>query len=266
MALSIRDALSGVRCFLLDMDGTFYLGDRLIDGSLDFLEAVRRTGRDAWFLTNNSSKSASAYVEKLTRMGVPEPFRHQVITSGHAAARYLLEHFPGGRGYLLGNEVLRAELTAMGLSFTEDAPDYVLVAFDTTLDYAKLCRVCDLIRAGIPYIATHPDLNCPTETGFIPDVGAFMALIEASTGRKADVILGKPHAGIVQEAAARTGYVPGEMAMVGDRLYTDVATGVRHGMKGILVLSGEATMADVAASDVQPHLIFDRLSEMIPYL
>ena len=263
---TIRERLSGIRCFLLDMDGTFYLGDKLIDGSLDFLEALRRTGRDAWFLTNNSSKSASAYVEKLTRMGVPEPFRGQVMTSGHAAAHYILAQFPGKRGYLLGNDVLRAELTQMGLVFTEEDADYVLVAFDTTLDYAKMCRVCDYIRDGKPYIATHPDFNCPTETGFIPDMGAIMAFIEASTGRKADIILGKPYGGIVQEAQTRTGYQLQEMAMVGDRLYTDVATGVNHGMTGILVLSGEATMDDVAASDVQPHMIFDRLADMIPDL
>ncbi len=263
---SIHERLSGIRCFLLDMDGTFYLGDRLIEGSLDFLEALRKTGRDAWFLTNNSSKSAAAYVEKLTCMGVPEPFRSQVMTSGHAAAHYILERFPKGRGYLLGNEVLRAELTGMGLSFTDDEPDYVLVAFDTTLDYAKMCAVCDHIRAGKPYIATHPDFNCPTETGFIPDMGAIMAFIEASTGRKADIILGKPHGGIVREAQMRTGYALSELAMVGDRLYTDVATGVNHGMTGILVLSGEATMEDVANSDVKPDMIFDRLSDMIPYL
>ena len=262
----IQSRLSGIRCFLLDMDGTFYLGNRLIDGSLDFLEALRRTGRDAWFLTNNSSKSAAAYVDKLTRMGVPEPFCTQVMTSGHAAARYLAERFPGGRGYLLGNEVLRAELTAMGLEFTEDDPDYVLIAFDTTLDYAKMCKVCDFIRAGKPYIATHPDFNCPTETGFVPDLGAMMALIEASTGRRADVILGKPNRGIVDEALRRTGFGLNEMAMVGDRLYTDVATGVNHGMTGILVLSGEATLADVAASQVKPDLVFGRLSDMIPYL
>ena len=266
MEQTIRERLSGIRCFLLDMDGTFYLGERLIDGSLDFLEALRRTGRDAWFLTNNSSKSASAYVEKLARLGVPEPFRSQVMTSGHAAAHYILEKYPQGKGYLLGNGVLRAELADMGLAFTEEDPDYVLVAFDTTLDYAKMCKVCDFIRAGKPYIATHPDFNCPTETGFIPDMGAIMAFIEASTGRKADIILGKPYGGIVQEAQIRTGYALPEMAMVGDRLYTDVATGVNHGMTGVLVLSGEATMADVAASDVQPHLIFDKLADMIPYL
>lgn len=263
---SIRQQLAGVRCFLLDMDGTLYLGNRLIEGSLEFLDALERTGRDAWFLTNNSSRSAKAYVKKLSAMGVKPRFANQVMTSGHAAAHYILEKWPESRGYLLGNELLEEELTAMGLRFTQDDPDYVLVAFDTTLDYAKMCRVCDLIRAGKPYIATHPDFNCPTETGFIPDMGAIMAFIEASTGRKADIIIGKPYGGIVREALMRTGRTLQEMAMVGDRLYTDVATGVNHGMKGILVLSGEATMADVGISEVKPDLIFDRLGDMIPYL
>ena len=261
----IRAKLAGVRCFLLDMDGTFYLGDKLIEGSLDFLAALERTGRTARFLTNNSSKSAAVYAQKLQRMGVDEKYR-DVMTSGHAAAHYCLKKYPGGKCYLLGNPMLAEELTGMGLQLTEDEPDYVLVAFDTTLDYAKMCKVCDYIREGKPYIATHPDYNCPTETGFIPDMGAIMAFIEASTERKADIILGKPYGGIVEEALDRTGFKLEEMAMVGDRLYTDVATGVNHGMIGILVLSGEATMEDVAVSDVKPDLIFGRLSDMIPYL
>lgn len=261
----IREKLSRVRCFLLDMDGTFYLGDRLIDGSLDFLAALERTGRTASFLTNNSSKSAAAYADKLARLGVGERYR-DVISSSHAAAHYCQRAFPGKKGYLLGNPVLREELLGMGLELTDRDADYVLVAFDTTLDYAKLCKVCDYIRAGKPYIATHHDLNCPTEDGFIPDAGAIMALIEASTGRKADVILGKPHEGIVREALERTGYSLGEMAIVGDRLYTDVATGVRHGMTGILVLSGETRLEDIASSDVKPDMTFGRLADMIPYL
>ena len=262
----IRSGLAPVRCFLLDMDGTFYLGDRLIDGSLDFLSALERTGRTARFLTNNSSKSASVYAEKLRRLGVPEQYR-DVISSGHAAAHYCMRHFPGQKGFLMGNPMLAEELTGMGLLLTEDADaDYVLAAFDTTLTYDRLCLVCDLIRAGKPYIATHPDFNCPTETGFVPDLGAMMALIEASTGRRPDVVLGKPNRGIVDEALARTGFTLQEMAMVGDRLYTDVATGVNHGMPGILVLSGEATMADVAASTVKPDLVFGKLADMIPYL
>ena len=261
----IKRRLAGIRCFLLDMDGTFYLGEHLIEGSLDFLARLEKTGRTARFLTNNSSKSASVYAQKLARMGVGEQYR-DVITSGHAAAHYIMRKYPQKKGWLLGNDMLRSELLDLGLSFTDDDPDYVLVAFDTTLDYAKMSRVCDLIRAGKPYIATHPDYNCPTETGFIPDMGAIMAFIKASTGRDADVILGKPYVGIVEEALNRTGFGLCETAMVGDRLYTDVATGVNHGMTGILVLSGEATMDDVAASDVKPDLIFGRLADMIPYL
>ena len=261
----IRQRLEKTKCFLLDMDGTFYLGDRLIPGSLDFLDALERTGRTARFLTNNSSKSAKVYAQKLARMGVKETYR-DVISSAHAAVHYCLQRFPGQKCWLLGNPMLTEELTDMGLPLTEEDPAYVLVAFDTSLNYGKLAKVCDYIRAGLPYIATHPDFNCPTETGFIPDMGAIMAFIEASTGRKADVILGKPYKGIVTEALQRTGFRLEEMAMVGDRLYTDVATGVRHGMTGILVLSGEAGMADVAASDVRPDLIFDCLADMIPYL
>ncbi len=261
----IRRKLSGIRCFLLDMDGTFYLGDRLIEGSLDFLDALRRTGRTARFLTNNSSRSASAYRTKLLGMGV-DPIYCDVISSAHAAAHYCLKAFPGQRCFLLGNPALTEEMREMGLNLCCEDADYVLVGFDTTLDYAKMCRVCDYIRAGKPYVATHPDFNCPTETGFIPDMGAIMAFIEASTGRKANVILGKPYRGIVDEALARTGFSLGETAMVGDRLYTDVATGVNHGMTGILVLSGEATENDVAQSDVVPDLIFGKLADMIPYL
>ena len=261
----IRGILSRVRCFLLDMDGTFYLGSRVIEGSLDFLDALERTGRTARFLTNNSSRSASVYAQRLAGMGVPQKYC-DVISSAHAAAHYCLREFPGKKCYLLGNPALQEEMRSMGLDLTEENADYVLVGFDTTLDYAKMCRVCDYIREGKPYIATHPDFNCPTETGYIPDMGAIMAFIEASTGRKADVILGKPYRGIVDEALERTGFTLDEMAMVGDRLYTDVATGVRHGMTGILVLSGEATMADVEKSDVVPDLIFGRLSDMIPYL
>ena len=129
-----------------------------------------------------------------------------------------------------------------------------------------MTRVCDLVREGLPYIATHPDFNCPTESGFIPDIGAIMAFIEASTGRKADVIIGKPCGEIVRAAQERTGLAPGEMAMVGDRLYTDVRTGVDHGLCSILVLSGEGTVEDIEKYGVEPDLIFGKLGDMNPYL
>ncbi|MDY4062129.1 MAG: HAD family hydrolase, partial [Candidatus Limiplasma sp.] len=194
---TIREKLSSIKCFMLDMDGTFYLGANLLDGSLDFLEMLRETGRTNLFLTNNSSKSADVYRQKLARMGVAERYRN-VLTSGQAAGSWCLREMPGKKAFLLGNDMLRAELEQMGVAIDNDRPDYVLIAYDTTLDYAKMTAVCDFVRAGLPYIATHPDFNCPTETGFAPDIGAIIAFIEASTGRRPDLIIGKPYGGIVE--------------------------------------------------------------------
>ena len=257
----IREKLSKIRCFMLDMDGTFYLGNRLLEGSLSFLQRLRETGRTNLFLTNNSSKSAQVYVEKLRRMGVDAEFC-QVLTSGQAAGSWCLRNMAGKKAFLLGNHMLHQELTDMGLTIDQQNPDYVLIGYDTTLDYAKMTAVCDFVRAGLPYIATHPDFNCPTETGFAPDIGAIMAFIEASTGRRPDRVIGKPNAGIVEEALKKTGLQPQELAMVGDRLYTDIATGLNFGILSILVLTGEATMADVNSGSIKPDLIFDRLSSM----
>lgn len=261
----IREQLSRVRCFLLDMDGTFYLGNQLIDGSLDFLRALHDTGRQCLFLTNNSSKSADFYKKKLEKMGVPEEFRN-VLTSGQAAARYVTARFPGKKAFLLANAIETEEMRALGVQIDQDKPDYVLIAFDTELDYGKMTKLCDHVRSGLPYIATHPDFNCPTETGFIPDIGATIAYVKASTGREPDVVIGKPNGGIVEETLRVTGLKKEEMAMVGDRLYTDIATGVNFGMLSILVMSGETTAQMAAESPIKPGLTFGRLSDMIPYL
>ena len=263
--MEIRERLACVRCFLLDMDGTFYLGNQLIDGSLDFLAALKRTGRRCLFLTNNSSKSASFYKEKLKKMGVPEEFRN-VLTSGQAAARYVTHAYPGKKAFLLAKQIETKELQEMGVEIDQDRPDYVLIAFDTELDYSKMTKLCDHVRAGLPYIATHPDFNCPTETGFIPDIGATIAYVKASTGREPDLVIGKPYSGIVEETLRVTGLKKEEMAMVGDRLYTDIATGVNFGMLSILVMSGETTAEMAQESPIKPGLTFGRLSDMIPYL
>ena len=264
-AEQLRRRLQAIKCFMLDMDGTFYLGNQILPGSLDFLDAVEKTGRSVLFLTNNSSRSADYYVEKLKRMEVRAPFLH-VLTSGQATARYCLERFAGKKAFLLGNHILANEFEKMGVPVDNAQPDYVVIAFDTELDYAKMTAVCDAVRAGLPYIATHPDYNCPTETGFIPDIGAIIAFIKASTGREPDVIIGKPYGGIVQDALRVTGLQAHELAMCGDRLYTDIATGVNFGMTSILVMSGETTWADLKKSDIKPHLTFGRLADMIPYL
>ena len=257
--------LSDVRCFLLDMDGTFYLGGQLIEGSLAFIDKVRSTGRDFMFLTNNSSHNAEYYVRKLAGMGLHID-RSRVMTSGEATCEKLKQLYPGKRAFVLGNEFLLEELSECGVQIDQRHPDYVIIGYDTSLDYAKMTAVCDFVRAGLPYVATHPDFNCPTETGFAPDIGAIIAFIEASTGRRPDLIIGKPYVGIVEAALERTGLRADQLAMVGDRLYTDIETGLRSGMLSILVMSGETTEEMLAASPTRPDLKFGRLSDMIPLL
>ena len=257
--------LNGIKCFLLDMDGTFYLGGQLIEGSLEFIDRVRATGRDFMFLTNNSSHNAEYYVRKLASMGLHID-RSRVMTSGEATCEKLRELYPGKRAFLLGNEFLAEEFAEYGIPVDQEHPEIVVVGFDTTLDYAKMWAACDFVRAGLPYIATHPDFNCPTETGFMPDIGAIMAFIEASTGRRPDLVVGKPNTGIVEALQRRTGLRLDEMAMVGDRLYTDIETGLRSGMLSILVMSGETTPAMLAESGTRPDLVFGRLADMIPLL
>lgn len=257
--------LQEVECFALDMDGTIYLGERWIEGAQDFLQAIEDAGREYVFLTNNSSKSPEVYVQKLKRMGLHVD-GDKIITSGQATIYYLKKHFPGKRVFLLGNAMLREEFAGEGICFDEETPEVVVTAFDTSLDYGKMCKVCDFVRAGLPYIATHPDYNCPTEEGFIPDAGAIHAFIHASAERYPDRIIGKPNGDIVDYLIARTGKERDKIAMVGDRLYTDIAAGKNNGLKSILVLSGEASLKDVESSEVKPDLIFDSVKEMPDFL
>ncbi|MCL2717652.1 MAG: HAD-IIA family hydrolase [Lachnospiraceae bacterium] len=254
--------LKNIDCYALDMDGTIYLGDQWIDGALDFLKALKKQGKQYVFLTNNSSKNADVYVTKLTKMGFPVK-KSEIVTSGQATINYLHREYPGKKVFLLGNEMLIAEFLEAGIKLTDEAPEVVVVGFDTSLGYAKMCKVCDFVRAGLPYISTHPDFNCPTETGFIPDAGAIHAFIHASSFRYPDYIVGKPNGEIMNYMLKRTGACRERTAMVGDRLYTDVYAGVNNGFTGILVLSGEATRQDADKSEIKPHFIFPSLKEMI---
>ncbi len=260
-----ENLLSQVTCFALDMDGTIYLGDRWIDGARDFLECIEASGRNYVFVTNNSSKNAAVYVEKLSRMGLSVG-EEKIVTSGQATVYYLKRHFPDKKVFLLGNELLREEFAQAGIRLEEDDPEVVVTAFDTSLDYRKMCKVCDFVRAGLPYLATHPDYNCPTEDGFIPDAGAIHAFIHASAFRYPDRVIGKPNEDIVAYLTTRVNTERGHIAMVGDRLYTDIAAGRNHGLTSILVLSGEASLEDAERSEVKPHLIFSSVREMIPVL
>ena len=181
---------------------------------------------------------------------------------------YLNRHFPGKKVCLLGNALLQEEFAEGGIALDEKHPDVCVLAFDTELTYAKLCAFCDGVRAGLPYLATHPDFVCPTETGSIPDAGAFIALVEAATGRRPDRVIGKPNTPIadyLMERLKREGHGQikrEEIAMVGDRLYTDVAAGVNAGFVSVFVLSGEGTMEDAKKSPAVPDLIYRSVADI----
>ena len=265
---SRKEFLKKIKYFVLDMDGTFYLGNKIIPGSLEFLKKVEETDRRFMFFTNNSSKSPSVYIQKLAGMNCFIS-REQIMTSGDVTIQYLKTYFPEKNVYLLGTDALTASFRESGINLTNDSgqnPDIVVVGFDTTLTYEKLSKTCTYIRNGAAFFSTHCDINCPTEDGFIPDVGSFNACISLSTGGKQPRYFGKPNLETVEMVVQRTGGRPEEIAFVGDRLYTDVATGVKNGSNGILVLSGEASMADVEKSDVKPDAIFENLAEIASLL
>lgn len=258
--------ISQIHNFILDMDGTIYLDEVWIDGAREFLERIEQTGRKYCFMTNNSSKNAKIYVEKLHRMGLDIDSDSQLVTSGHATIDYLKRNFSGKNVYLFGNKELMDEFEENGISLEEEYPEVLVSAFDTSFNYAKLCRFCDLVREGLPYIGTHPDYNCPTKHGFVPDIGAFHAYVNVSTGRMPDKIIGKPNKEMIDYTLNVLGSAPEDTAVIGDRLYTDVKSGVFNGLYGILVLSGEAQLTDLPASDVIPDLIFDSVKDIIPLL
>ena len=172
-----------IKCFILDMDGTSYLGNELFSFTKDFLKKVEETGREYYFFTNNSSKSQQDYIEKLERFGIRIKSQ-QMMTSTHVISRYLKQHYEGKSVYVVGTPSLIQEFQYFGINVTEEDPDIVLLGFDTTLNYEKLKKACQYIRNGCIYFGMNEDLNCPMEGGtFIPDCGSMARLIEASTGR-----------------------------------------------------------------------------------
>jgi 4-nitrophenyl phosphatase len=256
------DPLRKIRCFALDLDGTIYLGDELFPFTLPFLDGLRRQQRRYVFVTNNSSRSSQEYVRKLRSMGislVPE----QVYTSGDATIRYLKRLGSGRRLFLLGTEGLHADFERHGFQTRSPTPDYVVLGFDMSFTYDKFDQACRFVRSGIPFIATHPDLNCPMPNNdMLPDCGSLSAAITAATG-VAPTCIGKPNKEMIDGLLERVGVARQELAIVGDRLTTDIRTGAHHDIVSILVLSGETQASDLDSSAVQPTLVFENLHEML---
>jgi len=259
-----RLPLAQIRCFLMDMDGTIYLGEQLLPGAQAWLALLEEREIDYYFLTNNSSRSRVEYAHKLTRLGLDIP-EEKIFTSGEATAIYLQKTYSEASLYVVGTPALMQEFTRHGFRLTDDDPDVAVLGFDTTLTYDKLWKLCDLVVAGKPYIATHPDINCPTETGFKPDIGAMIELVATSTGRHPDVIVGKPYAAIVEALADKTGFPLEKHCMIGDRLYTDIALG-QWGITTALVLSGETKRADLDKSEFIPDYLVRDIAEMAELL
>lgn len=259
--------LSRLRHVALDMDGTIYMGSKLFPWTQPFLERLRKLGIGYSFLTNNPSKSIADYLHNLEAMGI-RATREEMYTTTLATIDYLRLHHPQARRlFLLGTPSMVSEFEAAGYVPTRDSaddrPDAVVVAFDKTLSYERLCRAAWWIQQGIPYVATNPDRVCPTNLPTVlVDCGSICAALEHATGRKPDITLGKPDPNMLSGILDRYGLQPDQIAMVGDRIYTDIEMAHNAGAMGVLVLSGETTLEVADRTTRPPELIVDHIGTL----
>lgn len=252
----LRDKLSKIKRLALDMDGTIYLGSTLFPFTIDFLDSMKNAGVGYSFLTNNPTKSVADYLKKLEGMGIHAD-NDNMYTTSLAAIDYIKSHYPQARRlFLLGTPSMISQFEKAGFESCsddpDDVPDVLVVAFDPTLVYSRLCRASWWASQGIPYVATNPDRVCPTDQRTIlVDCGSICRCIESASGRKPDITLGKPDPNMLYGIMDKYGLKPEEVAMVGDRIYTDTATAHNAGAFGVLVLSGETTLetAEKVAAD-----------------
>ncbi len=259
--------LKRIKHVVLDMDGTIYKGGTLFPWTKPFLDGLAGRNVGYTFLTNNPSKSSAAYLQHLHKIGI-EAVPEQLYTTAQAAVDYIKRKHPAFRRlFMLGTPSMIEEFAKGGFESASDSaddlPDALVVGFDMTLVYSRLCRASWWAKQGIPYIATNSDRVCPTDLPTVlVDCGSMCAAIEHATGRAPDITLGKPDPTMLEGILNRHGLRPDEIAMVGDRLYTDIRMAERAGAVGVLVLSGEATEDDVAKSTVKPDVVVPTLAEL----
>ena len=263
--------LKNKKLFLLDMDGTIYLDDYLFDGVLEFLEEIKNRNGRYIFMTNNSSKSVSAYVEKLNRLGI-EATKDDFMTSVDATIEFLKDRY-GQEAfekliYIMGTRSFIEQMQENGFKVTTDESpevEVILCGFDRELTYKKLEDICRMLLdkdRKIDYFATNPDWVCPTDFGSVPDCGSMCQMLEIATGRK-PYFIGKPQPDMALLSMKKTGFPPEETLVVGDRLYTDIACGVNAGVDTCFVLSGEGTLDDLKKYDVKPTHILENIKELL---
>ena len=255
--------ISQKKLFLLDMDGTIYLDKTLFPETLPFLNAIKAGGAKALYLTNNSSKSVNAYVDKLRSMGI-EATADDFLTSTDATVRYLKNHYDGKKLYAFGTRSFCEQLEESGIRITtklEDDIAAIVMGNDTELSFQKLEDACILLNRGVDYIATNPDYVCPTWYGFVPDCGSIAQILCTATGRM-PLFIGKPQPEMIYFALEKEGLEKDDAVMIGDRVYTDIAAGVNAGIDTVFVLSGEGTVADAEASETKPTYIMQDIGEV----
>lgn len=257
--------LDGIDAVFLDLDGTIYLGGDLIEGALDFLQRCDERGVKRYFLSNNSSRSVKQYLKKLLGFGIPAT-EEDVLLSTHDLLSWLSTHSVS-KTWLIGTEGMREMLEEKGIETRSKDPQYVVLGYDTEIDYEKISQGSIFLHSGVPLVASHPDMVCPSPDGGLPDVGAYLAMLKVTTGVDPEHITGKPNAGMILHKIEELGLDPARCAMVGDRLYTDIAMATRAGCVGVLVLSGEATMEDVAQlehdAEQQPTVIVNSVDQLL---
>ena len=260
--------LNDISCYILDMDGTIYLGEQVLPGALELLAYLDSARIPYYFFTNNSSKSPDDYIAKLRKLGFGDYEHSRIITSAHVTLSYIRKTFGDSAVvYTVGTPSLLSQLSEAGFDVSDTrSPDCLLVGFDTTYDFKKASRAVDLLRQGVPFLATNIDAVCPLEGGkVLPDCASICAMLTHATGCEPKY-LGKPFPETAKYIVDYTGIPAKKTAMVGDRLYTDMMVALNNGMVAIGVLSGEMTQADIDASDAKPHLLFSGVDTLLEAL
>ena len=265
--MQTEQIVKGLKLYLFDMDGTLYLGDQLFDFTIELLQKIRAAGGRYMFMTNNSSKSVQAYIEKLAKLGIKAEYE-DFITSSQATAYYLQKHHAGATLYVCGTESLKTELRGQGFTITEnlDEVECIVMGFDTELNFKKLHDVSYMLcTRELPYIATNPDYVCPTEFGSVPDCGSVCDMIFNATGKR-PVVIGKPEALMPKLAMEKVGCSEKETVVIGDRIYTDIKSGINAGTVTILVMSGETTQQILDESADKPDIVLQDAGLLLQWL
>lgn len=257
--------LKNKKLFLFDMDGTIYMDEEIYDGTLDLLDYIDSIGGKYVFITNNSSKSVDAYIQKVNRMGIKAD-ESNFYTSTQASAAYLKNNYPDALVFAMGTDSFLKELDKLGIKYVTEVTSeakVVLMGYDNELNYEKLTNICKMLTLyDLPFIATNPDLVCPVSFGYVPDCGSVAIMIKNATG-KYPVFIGKPEPTMIEFVMEKFGYSKEETVVLGDRIYTDIASGINAGVDTILVLSGEATLETLEAENRKPTYVYENVRTLI---